>query len=171
MANKSKKAKEYKEPSESEKLNLYRIYELIYDNHFSLPKKRSVMTAVLGYETWSWRVVGITEEAIKAIAKNNFNKPSNTLARDHTHTRSNTYTKIFSEGKMPFHAWWDWVWQHDKTILMTNTEHKSQVISKIYQLNPNDGYFVDGETAGWYQTKAKEGSYLKHLCEVHSISY
>jgi len=27
----------------------------------------------LAYEKWSWRVVGITEEAVRVIANNNFN--------------------------------------------------------------------------------------------------
>lgn len=48
----------YRAPTESEKRNYYAIYELVFDSHFSASKKRSVMTAVLGYEAWSWRVVG-----------------------------------------------------------------------------------------------------------------
>jgi hypothetical protein len=109
MTSAAKKMKEYREPTDGEKTLIYKIYELIYSSHFTLPKKRSLMTAALGYETWSWRVVAISEEAIKAIARNNFNKPSNILARDHTSSRSETYTKIFEE-KMSFQTWWDWIW-------------------------------------------------------------
>lgn len=168
----TKKSKEYREPTDAEKELIYRIYDLIYSSHFSLSKKRSLMTAALGYETWSWRVVGITEEAIKAIARNNFNKPSKMLARDHTQPRSVTYTEIFDKEKMmSFTEWWNWVWEHDKTTLMTNEEHHTQRISKVYGLDPALGYFVDGETAGWYQTKGREGAFLKELCEKHSISY
>lgn len=170
MSHTMKKSKEYREPSDEEKELIYRIYELIYSSHFTLPKKRSLMTAALGFETWSWRVVGITEEAIKAIARNNFNKPNKTLARDHMQPRSETYTKIFKE-KMSLQTWWNWVWEHDKTILMTNEEHHTQKISKIYDLDPAWGYFVDEETAGWYQTKGREGAFVKELCEKYSISY
>jgi hypothetical protein len=170
MTSAAKKMKEYREPTDGEKTLIYKIYELIYSSHFTLPKKRSLMTAALGYETWSWRVVAISEEAIKAIARNNFNKPSNILARDHTSSRSETYTKIFEE-KMSFQTWWDWVWEHDKTTLMTNAEHHSKKISKVYSLDHSLSYFVGTDVAGWYQTKAREGEFVRKLCEDNSIPY
>jgi hypothetical protein len=160
----------FKEPTNEEKQNIYAIYELIFSSHFSLPKKRSVMTAALGYEVWSWRVTGITEEAIKAIARNNFNKPARMLARDHRLARVSTYNRIF-EKKVLFEEWWDWVWKNDETTLMTNEEHHTQSISKIYKLDPTQSYFVNGEVAGWHQTKAKEGALVKTLIEEHSIAY
>ena len=99
---------DYVEPTEPQKLAMYEIYKLIHSSHFSPAKKRSVMTATLGYETWSWRVVGITEEAIKAIARNNYRKPSGVLVRDHTHPRSETYKAIFDDAQTPlsFEDWW-----------------------------------------------------------------
>lgn len=162
--------KVYKEPTEADKRRLYEFYELLFDSHFTLSKKRSVITAVLGYETWSWRVVGISEEAIKAIASNNFNKPSGKLARGHTLARVITYNKIFNE-KMEFEDWWDWIWENDKTILVTNEQNRTMPISKIYPLNPADSYFVDAEVAGWHQTQRREGALIRQLCEQHSISY
>jgi len=172
-AKQAKKAsKEYREPTESEKRLIYTIYELLYSSHFTLPKKRTMMTAALGYETWSWRVVGITEEAIKAIARNGFNKPSRMLARDHSRPRAETYTKIFAEEKMPFQVWWDWVWEHDQTVLMTNEEHHDPTKrSRTYPINPAESYFVDGEVAGWYQTKAREGALVQSMVEKYSIAY
>lgn len=165
--------KTYREPTAEEKIALYKFYELVFDSKFSLSKKRSVITAVLGYETWSWRVVGITEEAIKAIAKNSFNKPSRVLARDHTRTRAETYKRVFEE-KMPFNEWWNWIWENDKTTLMTNVEHatkESIEISKVYEIDPNLSYFVDAEVAGWHQTKGREGAYINELCKKHNIDY
>ncbi len=169
MADEKRARVAYREPAEAEKRNYYAIYELVFDSHFSLSKKRSVMTAVLGYEAWSWRVVGITEDAIRAIAKNNFNKPSRVLARDHRLPRVTTYNKLF-EAKLPFAEWWDWIWDNDKTTLMTNEEHHSQKISKIYELDPYQSYFVDAEVAGWHQTKAREGALVKKMIEQYAIS-
>lgn len=131
------------------------------------------MTAILDYETWSWRVVGITEEAIKAIARNNFNRPIRMLARDHTLSRRETYNRVFSE-KMPFDEWWNWIWENDKTILMTNEEHRLihiQQPSKVYEIDPNLSYFVNGEVAGWYQSIAREGEFIRNLCEEYNITY
>lgn len=44
-------------------------------------------------------------------------------------------------------------------------------MSKVYALDPSDNYFVDGEVAGWYQTRAREGALIKRLCEEHGIQY
>ncbi len=163
----------YEEPTQQKKEELYRFYEMIFDSSFMLRKKRSLMTAVLGYETWSWRVVGITEEAIKAIARNNYNYPTRTLARDHTHTRMETYNRTFNE-KMAFEDWWNWIWENDKTILMTNDEHSAIHItqpSKIYSIDPNESMFVDGGLIGFHFTQTREGRFVRALCEKHNIDY
>lgn len=136
------------------------------------------MTAVLGYELWSWRVVGITTEAIRAIARNNFNKPSSMLARDHSQPRVQTYNRIFEKSQSPsvmsFDDWWNWIWEHDKTILMTNEEHKKKEVvaqKDIHPIDPQFGYFLDAETAGWHQTKGREGAFVAKLCAEHNIQY
>lgn len=167
------KHKVFLEPTQYKKEELYKLYELIFDSSFTSTKKRSLLTSVLGYETWSWRVVGITEEAIKAIARNNFNKPSKVLARDHTLSRKDTYNRTFAE-KMNFNDWWNWIWDNDKTILMTNQEHNLKHLRqprKIYEIDPKLSFFVDGELVGWYQTKAREGEFVRQLCEKHKIDY
>jgi hypothetical protein len=167
------KHKIYKEPTDEQKKELYKFYEIIFDSDFTLTKKRSLITAVLSYETWSWRVVGVTEEAIKSIARNNFNKPNKTLARDHSVSRVETYNKVF-EVKMPFKDWWKLIWENDKTTLMTNKEHqviKTKPPSKIYPINPFDNYFIGAGLIGWHQTKSREGAFIKALCVQHNIDY
>ena len=165
----------YKEPTDAEKKSYYAIYKLVFANHFSLSKKRSVMTAVLGYESWSWRVVEITEDAIKAIARDNFNKPARVLARDHQLPRVTTYNKMFKPERdtpMPFEEWWEWIWENDKTTLTTNEEHHNkakQAISKTYPIDPRESYFVDAEVAGWHQTQRREGALVRKLIKDHSI--
>lgn len=168
----------FQEPTLKEREYLYSLYVSLYTSHFSLSKKRSVMTAVLGYEPWSWRVVGITTEAIRAIARNNFNKPSRMLARDHTQPRVKTYNRIFENSQcptvMPFNEWWDWIWEHDKTVLMTNEEHKNKdAIPKeeIHEIDPALGYFLDAETAGWHQTRGREGVFVEQLCKQLRIEW
>ena len=170
---KKKDKRQFVEPTADEKRSMYEMYKLIHGSHFSPAKKRSVMTAVLGYESWSWRVVGITEEAIKAIARNGFKKPSHVLARDHTHPRSETYALIFDRCNhpLPFDAWWNIVWENDKTVLMTNDEHRKKIPqSRVFELDPKDGYFIDAEVAGWHQTKAHEGALTERLCAENKIA-
>ncbi len=161
----------YIEPTREQIEALYKFYELIYSSHFALAKKRTLMTTVLGHEVWSWRVVAITEDAIRAIAKNKFNKPSRMLARDHNQARVETYNKIFNE-KMDLETWWDWIWINDETILMTNDEHHkkhNEPISKIYGLNPKLGFFTNAGLVGWQHAKGREGKFIKQLCEEHDI--
>lgn len=121
------------------------------------------MTAALGYETWSWRVTGITKNAVLAIARNGYKKPSKMLSRDHGRPRSETYSEEFFAKAMPIQEWWDWVWKNDETTLMTNEEHRNPSLrSEIYPLDPTENYFVDTEVAGWHQTKTHEGAMKKN---------
>ena len=129
------------------------------------------MTAVMAYEKWSWRVVGITEDAIKAIASNAYRKPPRSLARDHIQPRAKTYSKIFEGPLMPIEAWWPWVWEHDKTILMTNSEHNSREVTKVYEVDWRLGLFQSAGLAGWYQTKAKEGAFVEGLVTQFNIDF
>jgi len=162
---------EYKEPSQDEKLTFYRIYELIYNSHFTLIKKSAMMTAALDNEKWSRRVVGISEAAIKAIAKNDFKKPNGKLTRAHSISPSETYFQLFYGALLPFQPWWDWIWERDKTILMTLEELNSQRISHIYPLDPKLSYFVASESSGWSQSKSREGELIKKMCNEHSIFF
>jgi len=121
----SEKSKSYREPTETEKRSIYDMYLLLYRNtDFTLSKKRSVFTALFGYEVWSWRVVGITVSAVIAIHKNNYRYPTRVLVRDHQFSRKDTYNEIF-ERRHDFDEWWLRIWENDKTILMTNLEHNA----------------------------------------------
>ena len=170
-----KNPKYFNIPSAIEKNTIYDLYKLIHKSHFFLAKKRSLMCSALDFETWSWRVVLISEEAVKEIARNNFNKPVGKLERDHTVTRAKMYGKMFEdEVPMPIDEWWNWFWENDKTTLMTTEQHRNRNArdcGKTYAVDPALGYFVNGKVAGWNQTQAREGAFIRQLCETHSISY
>ena len=162
---------EFIEPSQDEKFIIYRLYELIYRSNFSLVKKSAMMTAALDNEKWSRRVVGISEDAIKAIAGNGFKKPNGKLTRAHSISPSETYFQLFYGALLPFQPWWDWVWERDKTTMMTLQEYHSQRISKVYLLDPMLSYFVATESSGWHHSKSREGELIKRMCEEHSIFF
>ena len=91
------------------------------------------MTSILGRQEWTWRVVGITEGAIKTIIGDNYKskitKPK--LQRDHYYQdRNETYKQIF-EKFHSFEDWWNKVWDNDRTILMTKSEHSLKKKVKI----------------------------------------
>lgn len=150
---------------------IYEIYKAIYSSPFNLLKKRSLMTAALGMEDWSWRVVGISKDAVIAIARNGFKKPSRALARDHRVTRAHTYSQIFGDRLYDFGEWWDWVWENDQTILITNEEHHANNLSEIFPINLDLGLFRGNGMVGWKHSVKLEGQFIKDLIEQHKIEY
>ena len=76
---------------------------------------------------------------------------------------------------MPFKKWWELFWRKDKTVLMTNDEHKfvsqgrKKEISKKYPLDWKRGYFQNNNLVGWKHRKTIEGEFVKGLCEKYNI--
>jgi hypothetical protein len=165
------------EPPLKRRREIYRLYNVIWETEFELIKKRSLLTSAFAYEPWGWRVVGITENAIKEIAINDFKKPSGKLCRDHSVPRKDTYNKMLqTKSIVPFEEWWKLFWRNDKTILMTNNEHQSvgqtqkKELSKIYSLDWKKGYFRNNNLVGWKHRKTVEGEYVRKLCEQNKIN-
>lgn len=158
------------EPTMEKKKLIYEFYNLIYKSEFDMPKKRTLMTAVMGYEKWCWRVVGITKDALKAIADNGLKLPTG-LQRDHfKQSRAETYARIF-QTKLPFADWWKIVWENDETILMTKKQHdkhKSVNAKDIINIDYKLGYFRDA-SVGMHYTKKREGEFIKGLCIANGI--
>ena len=158
-------------PSDEVKQQIYQFYKLIYESNFTFAKKKTLMTAALGMQDWSWRVVGISKNAVIEIAKNNFKKPPRKLARDHQVSRAETYNQIFGTKEYGFDDWWNLVWENDKTTLITNDEHNTHAISEIYPIDLELGLFRDSGMVGWKHTIKNEGAFVKGLCAKHNITY
>ncbi len=156
-------------PTDLSKQEIYSFYKLIYSSNFTFSKKVTLMTQALGMEEWSWRVVGISENAVVEIANNNFNRPTNKLERDHQSSRAGTCRQIFAETLYSFEDWWNLVWENDKTLLVTKEEHKKKNFSKIYEIDFSLGYFRDAGKISYKFTKSREGEFIKQLIQKHSI--
>lgn len=156
-------------PTEQTKREIYAFYKLIFTSNFTFSKKVTLMTQALGMEEWSWRVVGISENAVIEIANNNFNRPTNKLERDHQASRADTCRLIFGETEYSFDDWWSLVWDNDKTLLVTKEEHKKKSFSKIYEIDFALGYFRDAGKISYKFTKAREGEFIKKLIQQNNI--
>ena len=174
---KSKLPDPIKEPTHKRKREIYGLYKVIWGTEFELIKKRTLLTCSFAYEPWGWRVVKISENAIREIAKNDFKKPSGKLCRDHSVPRKDTYNKMLkTTGIMPFDKWWKLFWGNDKTVLMTNDEHKlvGQTpkigLSKLYRLDWKKGYFQNNNLVGWKHRKTIEGEFVRKLCADKNIN-
>ena len=119
------------------------------------------MTSILGRQEWTWRVVGITEEAIKTIIGDNYKSDTKRkLQRDHYYQdRNETYKQIF-EKFHPYEDWWNKVWDNDRTILMTKSEHSLKKKIKIYDLDWKLGLFR-ANGIGFKYAQGREGFYIK----------
>ena len=94
-------------PSDQVKRELHNIYQSMFESSVSLNKKEKMLNSVFGFEPWSWRVVGISKEAIREFKETNFNYKSGTFQRDHYfHARYITLRKML-ENLMPIDEWWN----------------------------------------------------------------
>jgi len=153
--------KRIEEPPKVDKFEMYSLYKALYKTHFSITKKRNIMTSILGREKWSWRVVGITKEAIKKIIEYNYKvSVKKELQRDHYFQgRNQTYSEIFDKFHT-FDDWWKKVWENDRTILMTKLEHSLKKNVQIYDLDWTLGLFQCAKQVGFEYTQGREGYYI-----------
>ena len=76
--------RQIEEPNKNYRKLMYDLYLNVYESPFILNKKRNLMTEILGRENWSWRVVGISRNAVTEIITGNYKKDvTKKLERDH----------------------------------------------------------------------------------------
>ena len=161
------------EPSEKLKNEMYEFYIKVFDSSFDYQKKKNLLTSITGWEPWSWRVVGITANAVGAIVENDGHarvKPQ--LVRDHFfQSRSTTSNNLLSK-KYDFESYWKEFWENDKTIIMTKFEHsyvdkieltgldKEKTESFLFDIDWEMGYFKSEKVAGFHFTFRDEGTFI-----------
>jgi hypothetical protein len=158
------------EPSKNKIQWMYKFYLLTYESEFGLAKKRNLMTATMSYELWGWRVVGISPNAVIAIAKNNYRLP-NGLQRDHhIQSRRDTFNKIF-EKKYDIDEWWKEVWENDVTLLMTKEEHHKKIIKKsdCFDVDYKQGYFRNKAGPGMNFNSSTDGKFIRMLTKNNNL--
>ena len=94
--------------------------------------KHRMLTNLMAMNKNSWKVVGITQAALKKFVDNNFNRPKG-VNRSHIHQRSETTKYLFSRTDWDRDCWWDYYTKRDITILATSSENmdKKEDVSKF----------------------------------------
>ena len=83
-------------PTEEIKKEIYKLYKFILHSKFSEHKKERLLNQAFVAEPWSWRVVGITTNALVEFKKNNFRYKTGTFYREHfKQARHITMIKIY----------------------------------------------------------------------------
>ena len=144
--------------------DLYHDFLAIRGMRASLPVKVRMLTALFGANTNSWRVVGITLEALKVFASNDFKtKSGDKINRSHYVDRDDTYKKMLTGDLMCKDGWWKFYTKNDITVLATGSENMSGDWSEVYPIDESLGLF---RTSGykWRHTK-QEREFLMKLYE------
>lgn len=112
-----------------------------------------------------WRVVGITEQALKVFAKHDFKKVSKMgINRSHLQDRHRTYPYLFNEN-LSFKEWWNYLKENNDCILATASENmKGNSGVKIISIDTNLNLFKS-KGFSWNHRLCQEGAYLKKLYE------
>jgi hypothetical protein len=167
-----------KAPTLQRKLEIYNFYQLICRTDFEPVKKRVLLASSFDCEPWGSRVTKITENALREIARNDFNHPSGKLCRNHSLPRNSTHNMMLKiEKPMKFKKWWKLFWKNDKSILMTTIEHKlvgqkrKDEISNLYNLDWKKGYFANDILGSWKHRKTIEGAFVRKICKENNIEH
>ena len=160
------------EPSELYKMELYKIHkEIVNSKVLSYNKKEKALNVLFAYEPWSWRVVGISKNAIQHFKNNRFRYLKGTQ-RDHYFQNRNVTMGRMIDSLMPFEKWWQWYWENDRTIIVTKKEHSQKSYNfnnDIIKVDPKLGYFPSDKTVNFSFAYKFEGKFLEKLSESFNI--
>ena len=161
---------ETKEPDEKRINEMFELYEDICASSFSDKKKRMLISTILGYEDWAWRVEGISKEALIRCKVNDYKRPKGLVRDHHVCDRKETYSRLI-EDILSQEKWWKYFWERDKTRILTNEEHVNKNTSnpEIIKIDWTEGYFQSRGYAGFNFRKSVEGEFVKRLCEQNKI--
>ena len=149
---------------------LYKLYVCIRKSDFPWWKQYNLLRSLLVGEEWSWRVVGISENALTKFAGNGFKKPKNKIDRHHHRQSFADNAKPMLEGKviMPKSEWCDQIIENEEVHLVTKEEHKAKAISRIISIDFEEGLFRNNRMVG-YSYLQEEEEYLRQLARDHGI--
>lgn len=155
---------------------LYSVYVALFEARRTCPAAfgqgdlTRMITGLMGSRPWSWRVIGITSEALKLFQEHDFKKPPKLIERGHQQDRASTARDLFSSpAPMPLVAFFEYFLERDQTVLMTVEQNKHRpkaVFPSFIPIDQSGQLFPCGTLIG-YQHRKKEAAYLRKLYEEH----
>ncbi|MFT6928225.1 MAG: hypothetical protein ACJAZP_003875 [Psychromonas sp.] len=149
--------------------DLHHDYLLISKMKMPIKRKTRLLTELFAQYDDVWRVVGITEKALKVFIENDFNKIKRMgINRSHRVDRIKTYMHMFENVEHNVNSWWEYFLENDDTILSTSSENMSSQFSRIIHFN-NDNFLFKNYGFTWAYRK-KEKAFLKELARNESLN-
>ena len=142
----------------------YDTYSFFFDLPFDSQKKHRLFHGLIAGEPWAWQVIGITEEALKKLAENDFNRTPKQICRAHFVDRTETSKKIFTK-KIPREEFFEDYFRMDRTVISLTSENRrnSPPPLQFIPINPKLKLFTSTMTGFRYDTRER-----KHLKELYT---
>jgi len=150
---------------------LYSVYVAIFNAKQTCPEgfrdndATRLLTALMGSKPWSWKVIGITPEALNLFKENNFKRPPRLIQRGHKINRVETARQLFEQSTpATLDEFFCVFLKNDETVLMTAEQNKQKEFPNYISIkNPNAELFPSGSLVGW-QHRQVEINFLRELC-------
>lgn len=153
-----------------EKAKIYAVYIATFELSYDIQRKNTLLTALMGGADWSWRVVGITVDALELFAANNFKMPE--VRRAHKIARIDTARSVFEiPTPLSSDAFFELFWLNDETVIATKPENKKNaVLSEVIPISFDEGLFRCNKKVGFRYRQKKEGMFLRALHFLHVVA-
>lgn len=148
------------------KKQIYEIYLQVFNLPFSVQKKNSIVSILMGGSPVSWRVVGITEAALNLLSENDYKYLAGAICRAHIIGRYRTAQIIFEcESPVSLEKLFRIVWENDKTVIALKRENSRNFELPPYiPIDSELGLFPCGAVVGFRHSRAE----IAFLRELHS---
>jgi hypothetical protein len=154
---------------------LHSLYVAVHRAHKDAPtlwtdhECNRVLTAIMAAKRFSWRVVGITPNALWQFSKDGFRyKSKQGFTRAHIKSRIETVRYLLAKDDPVPEAQFIATWLYnDQTVICSRGENKAQLPEYI-TIDNDDGTLFScyGKLAGWHHGK-REIEFLRNLFDQH----
>ena len=124
-----------------------------------------IMTSIMAAKSFSWRVVGITEAALKKFSEFNFRYKSGAgITRAHLKPRIETVRTLLAPSEPLSEVEFLNIWlQNDRTVLCVSGENKTTVPKFIALENPDGELFSCHRVLAGWRHRRREQDHLRNL--------
>jgi hypothetical protein len=128
---------------DGDKEDIYSVYEAIFKTNLDLWRKNILLTSLVGGYDSSWKVIGVSENAVNALEDYEKRKTSKRgVTRAHIVQRLDVTKKLFGK-KLGFDAFFE-VFNSDYTVLVGKGENTTVLNEhlKIFRIDLKEDLFL-----------------------------
>ena len=152
--------------------NMYSSFQAICNMDIDTKKKIGMMTILFSIEPNNWRVMGISEHALKRFNEHKFKRVSGMgINRSHLKRRFDSYNDLMvkeakGDFENDFSKWWKHYFKNDITYLTTSSENMSSKHSNIIKIKNDDFQLFKSKGYAWKHGEV-EMNLLKKMFTKH----